>query len=444
VDCDNFQQVMDRLDVRLNLPGQGELRFRSLDDFHPDQLMKQVRALAGHLESRAQLRNPATAAAAAAELRSRISGAANAPASQSGAPPAESDGQTLSRLLGGAPPAPAPPGPPRQATAIEKLLREAAASSLAPSTSAEHSALLAWTELELTEQLRSILHHPDFQRLEAAWRAVDLLVRNFGGEEQIKILLLDVTAEELAADLTAREDLASTELARLLRREAEELPWAVWVGLYTLGNDVGEIEMLGRLARLAAATGAPFLAGASSGLVGCDSLACRPDPEDWQQPVAAELEAAWSALRALPEAQYLGLALPRFLLRQPYGKGSDPIESFPFEELPADPPHEGYLWGNPAILCADLLAEAFRADGWDMRPTGYGEVSDLPVHRFSTRGEIQVKPCAEAWLTERAGELILARGLVPVLSVKGKDAARVANLRSVRSPAAALAGRWGE
>ena len=127
----------------------------------------------------------------------------------------------------------------------------------------------------------------------------------------------------------------------------------------------------------------------------------------------------------------MGLALPRVLLRQPYGKDSDPIESFPFEELAGDPPHEGYLWGNPAILCGHLLAAAFRAEGWEMQTRGYGEVGDLPVHKFRQEGETRVKPCAEAWLSERAGEAISKRGLMPVLSVKGRDMVRVAGLQSL-------------
>ena len=127
----------------------------------------------------------------------------------------------------------------------------------------------------------------------------------------------------------------------------------------------------------------------------------------------------------------VGLALPRFLLRQPYGKDSDPIESFPFEELPGDPPHEGYLWGNPAILGGYLLAAAFQAEGWEMQTSSYGEVGDLPVLKFRQDGEVMVKPCAEAWLSDRAGEAISKRGLTPILSVKGRDMVRLAGLQSL-------------
>lgn len=131
------------------------------------------------------------------------------------------------------------------------------------------------------------------------------------------------------------------------------------------------------------------------------------------------------------EASYLGLALPRFMLRQPYGKESDPIEAFPFEELAAGAPHEDYLWGNPAVLCGYLLAAAFQAEGWDTQAGGYGEVGELPIHKFKEDGETQVKPCAEAWLTERATQAMLGKGLIPVLSIRGRDAVRLEVLQSL-------------
>ena len=291
--------------------------------------------------------------------------------------------------------------------------------------------MLSRVELELAAQLRSILHHPHFQAIEAAWRGIDRLVRNFGAEENLKLFLIDVSKEELIADLRAQEEVDSSGLGQLIRRQADDQPWAVGLGLYTFDDDPGDIELLGRLAKVSAQARLPFLAGASPHMVGCDSFGLHSDPDDWKQPMPTNVRAAWQALRELPEAGYLGLALPRFLLRQPYGKDSDPIESFPFEELPGDPPHEDYLWGNPAILGGYLLAAAFQAEGWEMQTSGYGEVGDLPVHKFKQDGETMVKPCAEAWLSDRAGEAISKRGLTPVLSIKGRDMVRLAGLQSL-------------
>jgi type VI secretion system ImpC/EvpB family protein len=291
--------------------------------------------------------------------------------------------------------------------------------------------LLSSLELELATQLRSVLHDPYFQALEAAWRGLDLMVRNFGAEENLKLFLADVAKEELAADLRAQDALDSSGLSKLLRGQADDQPWAVWLGLYSFDDVLTDVESLGRLAKVSAQARLPFLSGASPHLVGCDSFGLHPDPDDWKRPLPADVRAAWQDLCALPEAQYLGLALPRFLLRQPYGKESDPIEAFPFEELQGDLPHEAYLWGNPALPGGYLLAATFQAEGWEMRTSGYGELGDLPVHRFRQDGETKVKPCAEAWLSDRAGEAIFRQGLIPVLSIRGRDAVRLVGLQSL-------------
>jgi type VI secretion system protein ImpC len=343
----------------------------------------------------------------------------------------------MARLLGNAGQESTPPKPKETPSAVERLIRDAICSSVVPSATPHQAALLSVLEMELASQLRLLLHHPQFQALEATWRGLDFLVRNFGGEENLKLCLVDISKAELSGDLQSQESLASSGVWRIIEREAQERPWTVWLGLHTFGDQLADLEALGRLAKISAQARAPFISGASPGLVACDSFGVHPDPTDWNQPVTAEFRDGWQALRVLPEASHIGLALPRFLLRLPYGKQSEPIESFGFEELATELLHEAYLWGNPAVLCGYLLASAFQAEGWDMQPGGASEVTDLPLHVFQEDGEAKAKPCAEAWLTERASQVILSEGLIPVLSIKGRDAVRVVNLQSVRGSALA-------
>jgi type VI secretion system protein ImpC len=151
---------------------------------------------------------------------------------------------------------------------------------------------------------------------------------------------------------------------------------------------------------------------------------------------------AWAALRQLPEAAYLGLALPRFLLRLPYGRDTDAVEAFPFEELPEGGEHKAYLWGNPAIAWTYLLGATFNHQGWQMRPGTFAEVDRLPLHVYTKDGESAYKPCAEVVLTMRAAERIMDRGVMPLLSVQSRDSARLAGSRAVADPPRPLAGRW--
>ena len=185
-----------------------------------------------------------------------------------------------------------------------------------------------------------------------------------------------------SAPISSRETTSSkTGLHRLLVEKTVGTPgahpWAAFVVLGSFGPSPSDAEALGRLAKIASKAGTAVLAGAEPGLVGCASLAETPDPDDWTEPTGAGAE-AWAALRRLPEARYVGLALPRLLLRLPYGKETNAVEAFDFEELSSPPSHEEYLWGSPALALALLLGEAFLEDGWSLRPGSAQEISGLP------------------------------------------------------------------
>jgi type VI secretion system protein ImpC len=298
----------------------------------------------------------------------------------------------------------------------------------------------------MSQHLLAILHSPDFQAAEAAWRGLYFLIRRLETGADLQLHLLDISRAELANDLGAAEDLRSTATYRMLVEQSVGTlggqPWGILIGDYTFAPSRRDVELLGRLAKVASQAGAPFLAAVSPRVMGCQSFAETPDPDDWQVRATAEEDEAWETLRRLPEAAYLGLALPRFLLRLPYGKETDSIERFDFEEMPEAPRHEQYLWGNPAIGCAYLLAGAFSQYGWGFRPGAVLEIDGLPLHVYKDAVESRTKPCAEAWLTHRAAETILEKGPMPWLSVKGRDAVRLARFQSLASAGKPLAGRW--
>jgi type VI secretion system protein ImpC len=150
----------------------------------------------------------------------------------------------------------------------------------------------------------------------------------------------------------------------------------------------------------------------------------------------------WEELRALPDAAWVALALPRLMLRRPYGAKTDPIDSFQFEEIPAAPDGEDYVWGNAAVACALVLTGAFELGRWDLKPETAAEIQGLPTHVFKDGLETRVTPPSEVVLTLRAAERLLEAGLVPVLSLKGSESVRVARLQAIASPRRALAGRW--
>ena len=178
---------------------------------------------------------------------------------------------------------------------------------------------------------------------------------------------------------------------------------------------------------LASQAGGPLLAAGDPALAGDDGLAL----------------AGWHSLRQSEVAPWIGLAAPRLLLRLPYGKASDPVERFAFEELGAAPEPGQFLWGNGGLACALLIGRAFTARGWGFEPGDEREIADLSAYTFVKDGERELQACAEQYLGEAAGELLMAAGLMPVLSHRHRNAVTVPRFQSVAEPAQPLAGLGG-
>ena len=460
VDRDNLEEVMAGLGVEIRLSVGGpdrspvSLGFSELEDFHPDRIFERLEVFQTLKETRQKLVDPRTFASAAAELRGW---GATAEQEKAGDRPPEPPsvapepaGVAAAGLLdeiiettAGQPPQVRPSGGSSEWNAF---LQEVVKPHLLPRADPRQAELLATLDASTAELMRLILHHPDFQAIEAAWRGIHFLVSTLETDAELRLHLLDVSKGELAADLTATEDLRSTGTYKLFVEQTMETlgaePWAVIAGNYAFDRTTEDAQLLGRMAKIARRAGAPFMAAAHPHLLGCDSLTETPDPDDWRQAVDEETGLAWEALRRLPEAPWVGLTLPRFLLRLPYGRETEPIERFDFEETSETWNHEHYLWGNPALASACLLGQAFSRYGWDLRPGVIRDIQGLPLHVYETQGESRIKPCAEVVLTERAAEIILDQGLMPLLSFRDRDTVRLARFQSPAKPPTELAGRW--
>ncbi|MGO9270987.1 MAG: type VI secretion system contractile sheath domain-containing protein [Terriglobia bacterium] len=459
LDRDNFDEVLAKLDVSIDLRLDDRplsLRFVELDDFHADRIFERVDIFQKLRQMRERLADPETFAEMLREMRPGPSIDHAAEAAKPPTPPGPprpvsvdierlTSGSVLEQVLAETEGEPEGRRPSRAPDELRAFVERVVEPHLVAKADPRQAEMIAALDCAASAQMRALLHVPDFQALESAWRALFWLVRRVQTDERLKLYLLDVSKAELAADLAAAEDLRSTSVYKLLVGATVGTPgaepWAVWAGNYTFEPNRDDARLLGRLGKVARAAGAPFLAAASPRVLGCESASEMPSPRDWK-PLAGDDDHAWAALRQLPEASYLGLALPRFLLRLPYGKATDRTELFDFEEMPQTPVHEDYLWGNPVFACAFLLAQSFSEYGWDMRPGAYSEIDGLPLHTYREDGEPQLKPCAEVLLTEDAVEQILDRGPMPLVSIKGRDAVRLVRFQSMADPPTNLAGRW--
>ena len=454
VDRDNFDDVLAAFhpELKINLGDEepATLKFSDLDDFHPDRLLERLDMFRKLRNIRARLADPATFADAAAEFG--LGGRAK-PLEEAQSTTPQASPLALGSLLDDMIEQTEARAQMRSAAEsdLQKFVRRVTEPHLVSAADPRQSEILALIDRALGAQMRALLHVSDFQSLEAAWRAVFLLVRRIDTDEMLKLYLVDLSKDELAADLNSSLDLRTTFAYRLLAGDAINSvggePWAAIVGDYAFAATRAHAELLGRLAKVAHAAGAPFLAAASPALLGCKSFSATPNARDWTAPADSDSVSAWAALRSLPEASAVGLAIPRFLLRLPYGEQTDPIESFSFEEMPRDPEHnepehEDYLWGNPAFVCALLLAQSFSESGWDLRPGQRAELGRLPAHIYPHEGSSELKPCAEALMTLDTADRIMESGLMPLASMKGQDEVRLLRFQSIAQPLTALVGRW--
>jgi len=466
VDCDNLDEVMAQLGVRLSLflgsTGNSSLTldFNKLDHFHPDPISERSELFQALRETRAQLSDPKTLAQAAAKVRSWADLPEPEAATTEPDPKQDlaaidakaSGGNLLDQVLEMSDEQAAPAlraAADTPSSDIRALVQEAVRPYLLPDDS-EQEPLIAAVDRAMGEKMRTILHNPDFQALEAAWRALDFLVSGLETGTELKVYLLDISRAEMEADLLTDEEIHATGIYRLLVESTVETfggqPWALLAGNYFFDFTLQDAALLERLSIVAKHARAPFVAAARSRVIGCESLSATPDTQDWKFTSDAPTESAWETLRRLPTARYLGLALPRFLLRLPYGKETEPTEEFDFEELlhSAGPTHESYLWANPVFAVALLLARAFLRSGWDLHPGELQEIEGLPIHVYEEGGETHIKPCAEVLLTVRAAEKIIECGPMPLLTMKDTGTVCLGMLQSLALPATRLAGRWGE
>ncbi len=424
VDIDNFDQVMARHASVLDLDLSGtqiRLQFRNLDDFLPDALYRNVPLFAALRE---QLKK---------DLPARLPAAAAAPA-----PAADNSDNPFQALLRGDAKLAAPP-----ARGFDAMIKQMLAPHLTPVTETHSPELAMLQDAACSLLMRAILQHPDFQALESAWRGVHFMLTQLELDHNLRLFLLDVSRAELAADCAANsaqlERSASFQLlAERWQRAASPIPWSMLVAAFEFDASEADVALLAAMGAIAKHVNAPLLATAASSVVGCTSYLEQSEPRDWL--ADTEQQARWTALGKSAQAPWLGLVMQRMLLRLPYGANTDRVEAFKFEEIDGVPLPQQFLWGSGALAVAALLAQSFLEDGWDMEPGSLRDIGQLPAYSYKVQGESILQPCAESALLERAADVGIASGLMPLQGFKNKNAVRLLCMQSLARTE--LAGRW--
>lgn len=442
VDRDNLDAVLAGFDVSLQLWLEDdslepiEIPVKGLDDFHPDRLYQNV-GIFGQLRAlRNRLKNNKTFAEAARELqawRAADQNPAEPKADERAAAPdaSRSSENLLESMFEASREMQSSSDSAAGSAMVDNLVKQIVAPYVEPKADPRQDEMIGAVDQAISAHMQFILHHPDFQAMEAAWLSLDFLIRRVETGQRVKFFIMDVAKHELEVDLGEDNITATGLYQRFCDPAPGDLPWGLLLGNYNFTDRVEEIMTLLQIGAVARRAQAPFMTAANETLVGCESFAVTPDVEDWHYQLQPEVATAWSLLRHSDEADYLAMVVPGFLLRAPYGKKSKPIESFAFEEMPELPCHSCYLWGNGAFIKAEQMARAFIKDAWDMNPAEAYQVDRLPVHYYQEDGELLAKPCAEIQLTEQGGRRMVQQGLIPLWSVRSSDAIRSSDFNSL-------------
>ena len=306
-------------------------------------------------------------------------------------------------------------------------------------------AIIAEIDKKLSDQVNLILHNERFQQVESAWRGLHYLVNNTETDEMLKIRVMNISKKDLGKTLKKYKGTAwdqSPVFKKLYEQEYGQLggePYGALVGDYYFDHTPGDVELLGQMAQIAAAAHAPFLAAAAPTVMGMDTWQELANPRDLGKIFSSPEYAAWRSLRESDDAKYVGLAMPRFLSRVPYGAKTSPVEEFDFEEETASGDHSKYTWSNAAYAMAVNVNRAFKNYGWCTAIRGVesgGAVDGLPVHTFpSDDGGVDMKCPTEIAISDRREAELANSGLMPLIHRKNTDVAAFIGAQSLQKPA---------
>jgi type VI secretion system protein ImpC len=302
-------------------------------------------------------------------------------------------------------------------------------------------AMIAEVDKKISAQLDQVVHHKDFQKLESAWRGLKFVVDRTDFRENIRLEVLNCSKDDLLMDFEDSPDITKSGLYKTVYAaeygQFGGKPYGAVFSNYEVGPGAQDITLLQKAAAVSAMAHAPFFAGAGPQFFGLkDDVLGLPNLKDLDSLFEGPQYAKWRGFRESEDSRYVGLVLPRFLLRLPYGATTNPSKSFNYEESVAAK-HDDYLWGNCTYAMASRIADSFAKFRWCpniIGPQAGGTVDNLPLHLYQAMGADQVKIPTEVLISERREYELSEQGFIALTYRKDSDNAAFFSANSVQKP----------
>ncbi len=303
-------------------------------------------------------------------------------------------------------------------------------------------ARIAQIDALISKQLNEVMHAPEFQKLEGTWRGLHYLVHQSETSTLLKVKAFNVSKKDLLKDLERAPEFDQSAMFKKIYEEEYGVfggsPFGMMIGDYEFSSQPQDLSLLEKMSQVAAAAHAPFISGASPQMFNLNSYTHLGDPRDLAKIFDSVEYAKWKGFRESEDARYVGLCLPRVLMRLPYGSANAPVESFNFEEDVDGKNHEKYLWANAAYAFGARVTDAFAKYSWCTAIRGVeggGLVEGLPTHTFRTdEGDVALKCPTEIAITDRREKELADLGFVPLVHCKGRDYAAFFSVQSTNKP----------
>ena len=300
--------------------------------------------------------------------------------------------------------------------------------------------MIAEIDAKLSRQMDEILHNAEFQALESSWRGLKLLVDRTNFRENIKLEIINASKQDLLDDFEDSPEITQSGLYKhIYTAEYGQFggqPVGALIANYFFDPSAPDVKTLQYVASVASMSHAPFIAAAGPKFFGLESFTGLPDLKDLKDHFEGPQFAKWQSFREQEDARYVGLTVPRFLLRNPYDPEDNPVKTFVYKENVANS-HEHYLWGNTAYTFASRLTDSFAKFRWCpniIGPQSGGAVEDLPLHHFESMGEIETKIPTEVLVSDRREYELAEEGFIALTMRKGSDNAAFFSANSAQKP----------
>ncbi|MBS0358085.1 MAG: type VI secretion system contractile sheath large subunit [Proteobacteria bacterium] len=293
----------------------------------------------------------------------------------------------------------------------------------------------------LSKQLDAILHHPSFQELESLWRSLHYLVSHTDFRANTKIEFLDISKSDLHQDFSNALELSDSGLYQHIYAQEYDMPggepFSAMISPYTFSVEQQDIDLLKSISQVAAIAHCPFIGSVNPQFFKKENFNEVAKIFDLENYLDSAEYIRWNAFRNTEEAKYIGLTLPKFLLRLPYGEDNR-VKNFLYQENVLSQTAEKYLWGSASFAFAVNLGKSFKYHGWCVNIRGSesgGKVSELVLHQYNLGFGTQTKIPTEVLISE-SRELELSNlGFIPLSYYKNSDYACFFSANSIQKPA---------